>query len=210
MGEVVFSIGNRGYVGSGFGNYTFSNEFWEYNPETDTWSQKADIPGIPRSGASGFSIGNCGYIGLGMAKAVIYNDFWEYHQPSDTWRQITDCGYSSTNAFSMTIDGKGYVGAGISYPSCDFWEYTPDFSNVHMTERASNFSVFPNPVSDNLMINTDTPIIQCTAIYNSLGQIVYKSDINNHAIDVSGLTTGVYWIVCHTPDCVLKRVFIKE
>ena len=48
-GAVGFSIGSKGFIGTGvdfFGNYY--NDFWEYNPATNTWTQKANFGGISR------------------------------------------------------------------------------------------------------------------------------------------------------------------
>ena len=210
IGTVALSIGNKGYIGSGFGGNNFTDEFWEYDPETDTWAQKADIPGPLRDYGTGFSIGNCGYIGLGWGSGVAYNDFWEYHQPTNTWRQIADCNYFSANAFAMTIRGKGYVGTGNSYSGREFFEYTPDFSGVQLTQQSTHFSVFPNPASNTLMIRTDIPLIHSSTIFNSQGQAVMKYNSNVRTIDVSRLSTGVYWIVCQTTDCLLNTSFIKD
>src|SRR4249919_3048148 len=58
---VSFSIGNKGYIGTG-DSY---NDFWEYDPATNVWTQKADFGGKGRDWATGFSIGNKGYIGTG-------------------------------------------------------------------------------------------------------------------------------------------------
>src|SRR5437870_3933251 len=58
---VGFSIGTKGYIGLG-NNYI---DFWEYDPNTNTWTQKANFAGNARSGAVGFSIGNKGYVGTG-------------------------------------------------------------------------------------------------------------------------------------------------
>lgn len=50
-GVVAFGVGNKGYVGLGIkhsnkdGIDTFMNDFWEYNPDTNTWIRKADFPG---------------------------------------------------------------------------------------------------------------------------------------------------------------------
>jgi N-acetylneuraminic acid mutarotase len=208
--QVGFTIGNKGYIGAGLAAHSLSKEFWEYDPVTDSWTQKADFSGIPRSGAVGFSIGNCGYIGLGMARGVFYNDFWEYHQPSNTWRQVADCSYYSDDGFAMTIGTKGYVGTGISYNGCEIWEYTPDLSGVQLTEQQQHFSIFPNPVSDHLSINTDIPTFYLITIFNSQGQKVMINDTNNRTINVSGLSTGIYQIVCQTTDSILNAVFIKE
>ena len=55
---VGFSIGNKGYVGTGYdNNINYHNDFWEYDPATDTWTQKANFGGGARYGAVGFSIG---------------------------------------------------------------------------------------------------------------------------------------------------------
>ena len=40
-------------------------DFWEYDPATNAWTQKADFGGTARYGAVGFSIGSKGYIGTG-------------------------------------------------------------------------------------------------------------------------------------------------
>ena len=41
------------------------NDFWEYDPATNTWTQKADFGGTARQYATGLSIGSKGYIGTG-------------------------------------------------------------------------------------------------------------------------------------------------
>ena len=66
-GAVGFSIGSKGYVGTGNpGNsQPATNDFWEYDPTTNVWTQKANIGSSGRLGAIGFSIGNKGYLGTG-------------------------------------------------------------------------------------------------------------------------------------------------
>jgi len=44
-GAIAFSIGNKGYVGTGYAKRRL-NDFWEYDPNTDTWSQKASFISI--------------------------------------------------------------------------------------------------------------------------------------------------------------------
>src|SRR6266850_280477 len=65
-----FSIGNKGYIGTG----SHTNEFWEYDPLTNLWSQKANFGGGNRYGAVGFSINNMGYLGTGKNGSVTVND----------------------------------------------------------------------------------------------------------------------------------------
>ncbi|MBN1226336.1 MAG: hypothetical protein JXA79_05045, partial [Deltaproteobacteria bacterium] len=82
---VGFSIGDKGYVGTGYGSITQRlDDFWEYDPDANTWTQKADFGGTGRSYATGFSIGDKGYIGMGTVDVEVRTkDFWEY-EPEDT------------------------------------------------------------------------------------------------------------------------------
>src|SRR6266446_9212732 len=74
-----FSIGSKGYIGTGDNYPVFYTDFWEYDPATDIWTQKADFGGAGRGVAVGFSIGNKGYIGTGYNNIIgITKDFWEY------------------------------------------------------------------------------------------------------------------------------------
>lgn len=79
-----FAIGNYGYIGTGCYPNSISsfNDFWEYNPSNDTWSQIPSLPAQSRIGACGFSLNNKGYIGFGFwftsAIPNYLNDLWEY------------------------------------------------------------------------------------------------------------------------------------
>src|SRR3972149_4734414 len=81
---VGFSIGTKGYIGTGFYNDvtpSYYKDFWEWDQATNTWTQKTDFGGTARSGAVGFSIGTKGYIGTGVDGVVGYTkDFWEGDQ----------------------------------------------------------------------------------------------------------------------------------
>lgn len=129
---VGFAIGNKGYMGTG--NYQsqggpslYYNDFWEYDPATDTWTQKRNIPGVGRYGAIGMSIGNKGYIGTGDSNGSSIKDFWEYDPETDSWTRKTDFGGTErVGAAAFTLGDKGYVGTGWNTAGCDdLWEYTP-------------------------------------------------------------------------------------
>jgi len=78
--SISFPFGSRGYVGLGYDTTGIRfSDFWEYNPNNDSWIQRADFGGGGRVLAAGFSIGNKGYLGTGRDSANnYYNDFWEY------------------------------------------------------------------------------------------------------------------------------------
>jgi len=133
-GAASFTIGNKGYVGTGAdAPNSFTKDFWEYDPTTNTWTQKADFGGAVRDGAVGFSIGTKGYIGTGVNGGCCpfnyLEDVWEYDSATDTWTQKADCGGGPRGAaVSFTIGNKGYVGTGgndIDFFLKDFWEFDP-------------------------------------------------------------------------------------
>ncbi|TAL63020.1 MAG: hypothetical protein EPN85_01120 [Bacteroidetes bacterium] len=65
-----FSVGNKGYYGMGQKQtkpfvYKTYNDFWEYDLETNSWTQKSDFPGAGRLRAKGFSVNNKIFVGFG-------------------------------------------------------------------------------------------------------------------------------------------------
>lgn len=156
FGATGFSINNKGYVGTGWGfgtDYFTTIFFFEFDPITNTWTQKADVPGPPRIGAVGFSLNGKGYFGLGQG---YLKDFYEYDPATDTWIQKADLGEIGLgNAVAFTIGNKGYVGTGngIGMEADDytrsFYEYNPlkdtwtkkaDFGGLYRSD-AVGFSI---------------------------------------------------------------------
>ena len=123
---VGFSIGNKGYIGTGF-DRNFDKDFWEYDPETNVWTRKADFRGPARSEAVGFSIGNKGYIGTGSTNFEVRKDFWEYDPATNAWTRKADFGGEARRgAVGFSIGSKGYLGTGTDGSFLkDFWEYDP-------------------------------------------------------------------------------------
>lgn len=120
------------------GNWTCAKDFWEYDPATNIWTQKADFPGDRRRGASGFSIGNKGYLGLGAAmrdlgsdgpwEGYLAKDFWEYDPATDTWTRKADVGGPARhNTRGVAIGNKGYIiwGQDSGHVFNESWEYDP-------------------------------------------------------------------------------------
>lgn len=134
---VGFSIGNKGYIGTGFNGDDRLNDFWEYDPVKNSWSRKADFPGIARNGAAGFGTDTRGYIGTGFDGKNKLSDFWEYNPTTDNWTQKSDFpGSARYGAVGMGINNIGYIGTGFdgNYTK-DFWEYNPETDT--WTQRTS-------------------------------------------------------------------------
>ena len=68
-GAISFTIGNKAYVGMGHINSgplgeVYFNDIWEYDPASDSWTQKADYPEAAFAYGMAFSHNNLGYIGF--------------------------------------------------------------------------------------------------------------------------------------------------
>lgn len=128
---VSFGIGTKGYLGTGNGNDFYNHaDFWEFDPATNVWAQKADVPG-GRYNAVGFSIGNKGYIGTGYStnNGYLY-DFEEYDPATNVWTTKAPLpGFARAYAVGFGTTTKGYIGTGFrGYANPlleDFWEYNP-------------------------------------------------------------------------------------
>lgn len=124
----ALACGNRAYLGLGHINAVVDvlyNDWWEYDPGTDSWSQKANFAGGLRYHASGFTIGNSIYVGTGRApSSVLMTDFWKYSPGTNTWTAIANFpGAARRGAVGFEINGYGYVGTGSYY--ADFYKYDP-------------------------------------------------------------------------------------
>jgi len=158
---VGFSIGNKGYVGTGYTgyegtpdgeyyfNYILTNYFYEYDPQTDSWTKKASFPGKLRRSATGFSIGKQGYIGMGSAPnsgvdQCIFQDLWGYNQETNKWKRKADFpGGARTGVVAFSIGNKGYMGAGFGKVDPvkqererhdDMWEFDPENNSWTLVE----------------------------------------------------------------------------
>ncbi|WP_090985689.1 kelch repeat-containing protein [Pedobacter suwonensis] len=76
MATAAFFIGNIGYVGIGFDrNSKPTNDFWAFDPATNTWTQKASFKGEARGNAVGFTDYGKGFVGTGSNGTTFYNNF---------------------------------------------------------------------------------------------------------------------------------------
>jgi len=128
-----FSIGNKGYIGGGHinsGVSVYHEDYWQYDPSSDSWTQIADFGGGKRYHSTAFTIDGVGYVGMGEDDNDTYhNDFYRYIPQYNIWQPIANYpGNPRRGATSFVIDGWGYVGTGQSdfgYED-DFYRYNPD------------------------------------------------------------------------------------
>ena len=146
---IAFAIDNFGYVGTGMTVAEASevgaqplNDFWQYNPTTNSWTQKANFPGAGGGGvyfATGFTIDSKGYICGGKVGPNFYtNQLWEYKPSIDQWAQLPNFpGGVRYQLSSFSVGYKAYVGLGADQDMYrkDIWEF--DATTNQWTAKAN-------------------------------------------------------------------------
>ena len=117
---VGISIANKGYMGLGHVNGTGVDisykDWWQYDPASDTWTQKANFP-VNNHGAVSFATSTRGYVGGGSS---LSNEFYEYNPVTNSWSPIAPCLISPGDTQGFCVNDKGYV-----YQTNQLAEYNP-------------------------------------------------------------------------------------
>jgi len=151
--SVSFSIGGKGYVGTGFNRYLVTDsvelgDFWVFDPtgQTDTtinhtalsypgkWTRLHDFgygvpfPPPPRYNAVAFATAENAYVGGGY-DGNYYSDCYKYNPGTDTWIQQDQFpGDKREGAMTLTINGKVFYFGGDSNGVFEFdlWMFDPN------------------------------------------------------------------------------------
>ncbi len=117
--SVGIAIGNKGYIGTGHVNGTGVDisykDWWQYDPASDSWTQKADFP-VSGHGVTAWGTETRGYVGGGSA---LTNQFYCYNPVNNTWTSIANCPLSPGDVQGFSVQNKGYVLSGNSIAEYD-------------------------------------------------------------------------------------------
>ena len=218
---VGFSIGNKGYIGTGDSSSVSSDvlkkDFWEYDPSSDIWTQKANLGGGVRGYAVGFSIGTKGYIGTGGSgnSGVNYTDFWQWNQATNVWTQKANyLGCSSGGIYTgsgFSIGTKGYLGLGggpTTAAQQDFWVYSPDSTTSvnEISDAKFEINIYPNPISDKLNVQINNYEQTEIILYDlSSRELLQQTFTNTTTINTEQLATGMYLYTVRNRNGIIKN-----
>ena len=129
---VGFSIGSKGYIATGFDRdtKTYLSDTWEYDPATNSWTQKDSYAGGPRQDALAFAIGNYAYVGTGYDDNYL-KDFYRFDPNAASgsqWEIVNGFGGNKRRgATAFVIDNIAYVCTGVNSAGhpYDFWKFDP-------------------------------------------------------------------------------------
>lgn len=131
---IAATVNGKAYVGLGFEEVPiqqgvgYLTDFWEYNPESNEWSKKADFPGASTNGCISFVHNNDIYIGFGFTGTSFTKEMWRYSTQNDSWESLTEFSGNARVGGVTTTDGtRFFFGTGYNTKNFnDWWEYYPE------------------------------------------------------------------------------------
>ena len=125
VGKIYFIGGGNGYYGESY------NQTWAYDPASDSWSQKSDVPapGVGATYGSAVEIGGTIYVFGGYSDYSYSNILWLYNVATDTWTQGASLPTPNAGAAVAAIDGEIYLAYGTGFGT-QTWQYDP-VANVY-------------------------------------------------------------------------------
>jgi N-acetylneuraminic acid mutarotase len=132
---VAIACGDSAHIYFGTGYKTMSlNDWWEYEPTSDSWTQKKSMPDNGRGNAVAFTLNNRYFVSTGqhfggdLTGGHLKSDIMEYNPKANVWYNRGSIPTSGReNAIIFTINGKGYIGIGEnkSLALKDMWCFQP-------------------------------------------------------------------------------------
>jgi len=105
-----FSFNDKLYIGGGTNENGDNNTFWEFDPESDIWIEKAPYPVIHIRDAFSFETDGRIFVGGGYDKSAdCVSSFYEYNPIQDNWIEKENIPIENCNCYSLSEESSGYV-----------------------------------------------------------------------------------------------------
>jgi N-acetylneuraminic acid mutarotase len=119
---VSFVVNGKAYVGGGTSTAAptltpYLSSMREYNPTSDTWTNKAAIPDVNnppfatngRGFATAFAFGAYGYISNGIGNGSLLTDTRQYNPNTNTWASVSTPFGSIVGGTGISQNNKGFL-----------------------------------------------------------------------------------------------------
>ncbi|MGB0914934.1 MAG: SBBP repeat-containing protein [Crocinitomicaceae bacterium] len=116
---------------------------------------------------------------------------------------------ATNSTFTPTVDGSYAVI--VSVADCVDTSICRNVANVSVDEVTlnNNINIHPNPVKNQLKIDSDLSI-KSVLILNSIGELIALKENSNNTFDLSHLESGIYIIQINTEKGLVNKKFVKE
>ena len=235
--DTIFVADAESLIDLGIYSYSVTeNHYWNVTkyglavsnyPAKDQTEAWAILPKISSDKALNLSFTNASYGGNSdnSLSILVSTDYQGYGDPNQAnWTDITNNFTLSSGGFSVTNSGNVslaqfgtdyYVAFKFVQPagSSNTWDidsiaFAPATATAVEDIANSQLVVYPNPVSSVLYVNAQQGTLQ---ILDNAGRLVKTVEVRgNGEVNVSDLTSGVYFARLRTKDQTLVSKFIKR
>jgi N-acetylneuraminic acid mutarotase len=184
-GTPTFAVGGKGYI------RLDSIDFYEYDPGSNLWTQKADFPGYhkyrPRGinqNGYGFFIG--GFHGDNPSVLPWYwgNSVWRYDPTNNIWDSLPAFPGSTRRwAVICNVNERVFYGLGTNGTNFDDWW---EFNSIGSIDEfdLNSFSAYPNPVGDHVQFNSSKHFEFEVVILDISGRTIISKKTSNGSINL--------------------------
>lgn len=116
---------------------------------------------------------------------------------------------NSSNIKSLSIDKFGNKWIGTQFGLLVYNQGGVILSTNSLPVKLSSISIYPNPTSNNLSIDTELEISEITII-DITGKIIMKTRQNINDVSVADLSNGIYFIKLITNEKTITQKFVKQ
>jgi hypothetical protein len=178
----------------------YRKDWWQYDPATNIWEQRSNLPGSERGAASTFTLGSKGFVVFG-ADGGFKDELWQYNPYSDSWNiKANFPGGERRNAVAFTIGTKAYagIGKGPSGIRQNFYEYTPALPLALDENEQIRIQAYPNPATDyvNIFLQQESDA-EWILISDQNGHLVESVPVYSQTvqIDRNEKAAGIYYVM---------------
>lgn len=177
-----------------FAGFTYDNKCWVkadmdmymYDPAQNLWYQVVSagtFPGAAKRAHACFFVNDKFYIacGYGQSFGDVTSEVWEFDPATYQWTQMQDFqGTSRRYTLGFSIGNKGYMCTGTNGTNMnDLWEFNPAVNGVDQLSGDITFTAFPNPVIDQITIQSDKMNGFEVQIYDLTGKLITSRSTSN-------------------------------
>lgn len=202
--KVYVGMGHRHGSGSGGAIY---NDWYEYDPSTNTWTTKTSLPSYARVAGGTLGYGGYGFVFAGQDQTHstrTANQVWKYEPLGDSWEQMSDIPSGGRWApGSFNIGNKLYQVCGENaggFNVKDLWVLElPTLAGTDSDVEENNFKMYQSQDSRTVYLESEA-VLNSINLVDLTGRVVQSFSGNSSSLDLSQLSNGTYLIVWETTD----------